>query len=65
MLGNSQAMQEVYKIIGKSAARDITILITGESGTGKELVAHALHTYSQRSNGPFLAINCAAIRTLC
>ncbi len=61
MLGNSQAMQEVYKIIGKSAARDITILITGESGTGKELVAHALHTYSQRSNGPFLAINCAAI----
>ena len=52
MLGNSPAMQEVYKIIGKSAARDITILITGESGTGKELVAHALHTYSQRSNGP-------------
>lgn len=61
MLGNSQAMQEVYKIIGKSAARDITILITGESGTGKELVAHALHSYSQRHNGPFLAINCAAI----
>ena len=61
MLGNSRAMQEVYKIIGKSAARDITVLITGESGTGKELVARALHTYSQRSNGPFLAINCAAI----
>ena len=61
MLGNSRAMQEVYKIIGKSAVRDITVLITGESGTGKELVARALHTYSQRSNGPFLAINCAAI----
>ena len=61
MLGNSQPMQAVYKIIGKSAARDITILITGESGTGKELVAHAVHTYSQRSNGPFLPINCAAI----
>ena len=61
MLGNSRAMQEVYKIIGKSAARDITVLITGESGTGKELVARALHTYSKRSNGPFLAINCAAI----
>ena len=61
MLGNSRGMQEVYKIIGKSAARDITVLITGESGTGKELVARALHTYSKRSNGPFLAINCAAI----
>ena len=61
MLGNSRAMQEVYKIIGKSAAQDITVLITGESGTGKELVARALHTYSQRSKGPFLAINCAAI----
>ena len=61
MLGNSRAMQEVYKIIGKSAARDITVLITGESGTGKELVARALHTYSQRNKGPFLAINCAAI----
>ena len=61
MLGNSRAMQEVYKIIGKSAARDVTVLITGESGTGKELVARALHTYSQRSKGPFLAINCAAI----
>ena len=61
MLGHSRAMQEVYKIIGKSAARDVTVLITGESGTGKELIARALHAYSDRSQGPFLAINCAAI----
>lgn len=61
ILGHSRAMQDVYKIIGKSASRDVTVLITGESGTGKELVARALHAYSQRGNGPFLAINCAAI----
>jgi two-component system response regulator AtoC len=61
MLGRSRAMQEVYKIIGKSAARDVTIFITGESGTGKELVARALHSYSPRATGPFVAINCAAI----
>lgn len=61
MLGQSRAMQEIYKIVGKSAARDVTVLITGESGTGKELIAQALHTYSDRAPGPFLAINCAAI----
>ena len=61
ILGQSRAMQDVYKIIGKSAARDITVFLTGESGTGKELVARALHAYSQRGKGPFLAINCAAI----
>ncbi|MBI3246609.1 MAG: sigma-54-dependent Fis family transcriptional regulator [Deltaproteobacteria bacterium] len=61
MLGRSRAMQDVYKSIGKSAARDVTVLVTGESGTGKELVAQALHAYSPRAKGPFLAINCAAI----
>lgn len=61
MLGRSRAMQDVYKSIGKSAAHDVTVLITGESGTGKELVARALHAYSPRTKGPFLAINCAAI----
>jgi two-component system response regulator AtoC len=61
ILGHSRAMQEVYKIVGKSAARDVTVLVTGESGTGKELVARALHAYSRREKGPFLAINCAAI----
>lgn len=61
ILGHSRAMQDVYKIVGKSAARDVTVFITGESGTGKELIARALHTYSGRVQGPFLAINCAAI----
>ena len=61
MLGQSRAMQEIYKLIGKSATRDVTVLITGESGTGKELIARALHTYSSRAPHPFLAINCAAI----
>lgn len=61
MLGQSRAMQKVYKMVGKSAVRDITVFITGESGTGKELIAQALHTYSGRAHGPFLAINCAAI----
>jgi len=61
MVGQSRVMQEVYKIIGKIAARDVTVLLTGESGTGKELVARALHTYSRREKGPFLALNCAAI----
>jgi DNA-binding NtrC family response regulator len=61
LLGRSRTMQEVYKIVGKTAARDVTVLITGESGTGKELVARALHAYSRREKGPFLGINCAAI----
>ena len=61
LLGQSRAMQEVYKTIGKTAARDVTVLITGESGTGKELVARALKTYSRRDRGPFVALNCAAI----
>ena len=61
ILGHSQAMQGVYKLIGKSAARDVTVLITGESGTGKELIARALHAYSRRTKGPFLALNCTAI----
>src|SRR5262245_27232770 len=61
ILGHSRPMQEVYKIVGKTAARDVTVLITGESGTGKELVAQALHAYSRRAKGPFVAINCAAI----
>jgi DNA-binding NtrC family response regulator len=61
ILGHSKPMQEVYKIIGKTAARDVTVLLTGESGTGKELVARALHAYSPREKGPFVAINCAAI----
>jgi two-component system nitrogen regulation response regulator GlnG len=61
MVGRSEAMQEVFKLIGQVAASDATALITGESGTGKELAARAIYSHSRRSQQPFLAINCAAI----
>ncbi len=61
LIGRCPAMQEVYKAIGRVAPQNVTVLILGESGTGKELVARALYHYSDRSQGPFLAINCAAI----
>ncbi|MDD2998206.1 MAG: sigma-54 dependent transcriptional regulator [Candidatus Riflebacteria bacterium] len=59
--GNSSAMQEVYKLIGKVSVEDVTVLVTGESGSGKELVAQAIHYNSTRSSKPFWAINCTAI----
>ncbi len=61
IVGRCEAMQEVYKAIGRAAPQEVTVLVTGESGTGKELVARALYQHSRRSAGPFLAINCAAI----
>ncbi|MDK9717887.1 MAG: sigma-54 dependent transcriptional regulator [Trichlorobacter sp.] len=61
IIGNSTAMREVYKTIGKVAGSDITVLIQGESGTGKELIARAIHFNSTRLGKPFVAINCAAI----
>jgi len=61
IVGHCQAMQDVYKAIGRVAKQNVTALILGESGTGKELVARAIYQYSGRSTGPFLAINCAAI----
>ncbi|WP_020675420.1 sigma-54-dependent transcriptional regulator [Geopsychrobacter electrodiphilus] len=61
IIGNSQAMQDVYKILGRVAASDVTVLITGESGTGKELIARAVHYNSPRLGKPFIALNCAAI----
>lgn len=61
MVGESPAIKEVFKLIGRVAASDANILIVGESGTGKELVARAIHNYSERSLRPFIAINCAAI----
>jgi two-component system nitrogen regulation response regulator GlnG len=61
MIGRCPAMQEVYKAIGRVAPQDVTVLVLGESGTGKELVARAVYHYSRRVDGPFLAINCAAI----
>ncbi|MDD3147058.1 MAG: sigma-54 dependent transcriptional regulator [Candidatus Riflebacteria bacterium] len=59
--GNSTAMQDVYKLIGKVSGEDVTVLVTGESGSGKELVAQAIHYNSRRSAKPFWAINCTAI----
>ncbi|HET9239010.1 MAG TPA: sigma-54 dependent transcriptional regulator [Oligoflexus sp.] len=61
MIGNSEAMQEVYKKIGRFAPTQSNILILGESGTGKELVAKALHFHSARRKAPFIVINCAAL----
>ena len=61
IIGRSDAMQEVYKSIGRVASTDATVLIRGESGTGKELIARAIYQYSQRSEKPFLVINCVAI----
>jgi two-component system, NtrC family, nitrogen regulation response regulator GlnG len=61
IIGNSIPMQEVYKVLGKVAPSDVTVLVTGESGTGKELVARAIHFNSPRLGKPFLALNCAAI----
>ena len=61
MFGESPAMQEVFRAIGRMSRSNITVLITGESGTGKELVAQALHRHSPRADQPFIAINTAAI----
>jgi two-component system nitrogen regulation response regulator GlnG len=61
IVGRSEGMQNVFKLIGQLSASDATALITGESGTGKELVARAIYHHSKRAEQPFLAINCAAI----
>jgi DNA-binding NtrC family response regulator len=61
IVGSHKSMQEVYKLIGQVAEKDVTVLITGESGTGKELVARAIYHHSLRSQKPFLTVNCAAI----
>jgi len=63
MIGDSTAMQEVFRTIGRLSRSTISVLLTGETGTGKEVVAHALHQHSPRSKGPFVAINTAAIPT--
>src|SRR5205085_7143397 len=61
LIGRSPAMQEIYRAIARLMGTDLTVMITGESGTGKELVARALHDFGRRRNGPFVAINMAAI----
>lgn len=61
IIGESPAMQEVFRAIGRLSRSSISVLINGQSGTGKELVAHALHKHSIRANKPFIALNMAAI----
>lgn len=61
LVGTHTLMQELYLKVDQLAKRDTTILITGESGTGKEVIAREIHKRSSRSQGPFIALNCAAI----
>lgn len=61
LIGRSQAMQEVYRLITRVLNNDLTVLVLGESGTGKELVAEAIHQLGARKNGPFVPVNTAAI----
>jgi two-component system nitrogen regulation response regulator GlnG len=61
LLGESPAMQEVFRTIGRLSRSDISVLLTGETGSGKEVVARVLHQHSPRASGPFVAINTAAI----
>ncbi|MBW2702131.1 MAG: sigma 54-interacting transcriptional regulator [Deltaproteobacteria bacterium] len=61
MIGRSEPMRAVFRVVEQVARTDVTVLVTGESGTGKEMVARALHTLSGRRHKPFQAINCAAL----
>jgi two-component system, NtrC family, nitrogen regulation response regulator GlnG len=61
LIGRSPAMQEIYRVLARLMGTDLTVVIFGESGTGKELVARALHDYGKRKEGPFVALNMAAI----
>jgi len=61
IIGNSNALRRVLDLVQVVAPTDATVLINGETGTGKELIAEAMHKYSDRSNGPFVKVNCAAI----
>ncbi|MEO6954214.1 MAG: sigma-54 dependent transcriptional regulator [Polyangia bacterium] len=61
LVGDSPAMRKVYDLVERVGPTDPSVLIAGESGTGKELVARAIHAASPRRNGPFVAINCAAV----
>ncbi len=61
IVGRSAPMQQIYKLVGKVAASGAAVLLTGESGTGKELLARTIHEHSRRADGPFVAVNMAAI----
>ncbi|MDZ7347114.1 MAG: response regulator, partial [candidate division KSB1 bacterium] len=60
LLGNSQAMHHVRRLIEKAAPTDVTVLLVGASGTGKELAARTIHSLSNRADGPYVTMNCAA-----
>ena len=64
IIGKGPSMQGVFQLVEKVAPTDSTILIHGESGTGKELIARAIHFRSTRAGGPFVSINCGALRVL-
>jgi len=61
LIGRSEEMLRVYKMVEKVAATDATVLVFGESGTGKELIAREIHYRSQRAKGPFISVNCGAL----
>ncbi len=61
MTGESRALRELQDLVARVAPSDVPVLVTGESGTGKELVARAIHARSHRRDGPFVAVNCAAL----
>src|SRR5439155_7896787 len=61
IVGQSRAMQGIYKEMGRIAAKPVNVLIRGDTGTGKELIARALYQHSDRASAPFVVINCAAI----
>ena len=61
MVGRSESMRGIFRAVERIAKAEATVLVTGESGTGKELVARAIHDYSPRREGPFVAVNCGAI----
>ncbi len=61
VIGRSPAMQEIYRVLARLTQTDLTVMISGESGTGKELIARVLHDHGKRRNGPFVALNMAAI----
>ena len=61
IIGNSPAMQEVYRVTRRVAGSNASVLILGETGVGKELIAKAVHRLSHRSNGPFVRVNCGAL----
>lgn len=61
LVGKSEQMREIYKLIGVMASNTITVLIEGDTGTGKELIAQAIHANSSRKDGPFISVNCGAL----